>query len=147
MKKIWISLTLAALAVPVVAACDDGADEGSAETPEATATPERTAEEAEQDQAAEESDAVDEAVAAGDMQVEGMELTCESFVDHLVQLMGDTEGSFITADNRDEWVARCNAKGDLAEHQQVASCILAAETIEQSQQCGETRFINRWALD
>ncbi|MFK7986874.1 MAG: hypothetical protein AB8I08_12690 [Sandaracinaceae bacterium] len=78
---------------------------------------------------------------------EAPSLTCAGYVDHMVEVLSvQGDRAFINASNRDEWVGACEGADNLQdpEIEPIASCALAAPTIEAVQECGDTRFMNRW---
>lgn len=138
MRIFWMLFAALALAVT---GCEEGEAEAGEEPVETDTPPTEALEAAEAEVEAEAEEAEEE------MEVEEpIALNCEIFVDKLVELMGEEEGSFINAGNRDDWVLGCRQKGDIAEHREVATCIVRADTIEESQECGDTGFINRWVM-
>lgn len=75
------------------------------------------------------------------------EITCEAFVSKMIVLTAPQGAdSFFTEETRGEWTTGCTRANDINQEPNAtkARCILAANNLEESQACGETRFINRW---
>ena len=61
--------------------------------------------------------------------------------------MANVQGSFVTAENKGEWVQLCEQAGDLnAEgNAEIANCMMEAADIDAAREGGNPSFMNAWA--